>query len=48
MRIHPAGRFDNSARAYRHITAVPLAAAMGAEIRGASIANVSDEQFLEI
>jgi taurine dioxygenase len=48
MRIHPAGRFDNSARAYRHITAVPLASAMGAEIRGVSIANLRDEQFPEI
>ena len=26
--IHPTGKFDNSAREYRHIEAVPLAAAI--------------------
>jgi taurine dioxygenase len=48
MRLHPTGGFDNSARDYRHITAVPLAAAMGAEIRDVQISSVTDEQFLEI
>ena len=48
MRLHPTGRFDNSARDYEHITAVPLAAAMGAEIRDVQIATMTDAQFLEI
>lgn len=45
---HPTGLFDNSARDYQHITAVPLASAMGAEIRGVDLSNVSDEAFNEI
>ncbi len=48
MILHPTGNFDNSARDYKHITAVPLAAAMGAEIRDAQISDLSEEQFLEI
>jgi alpha-ketoglutarate-dependent taurine dioxygenase len=48
MHLHPHGRFDNHARSYRHIQSLPLAAAMGAEIRGVDIANVSDAQFVEI
>jgi alpha-ketoglutarate-dependent taurine dioxygenase len=38
MYLHPHGKFDNRAKAYRHIEAVPLAAAMGAEIRGVRLA----------
>src|SRR4249919_1857983 len=48
MFLHPHGKFDNHASKYRHIKALPLAAAMGAEIRGVDIANVSDAQFQEI
>lgn len=48
MLIHPTGKFDNAARRYKTITAHPLAAAMGAEIRGADFAAMSDEQFAEI
>jgi taurine dioxygenase len=48
MRIHPHEGFDNSAAPYRHIEAVPLAAAMGAEIRGVDVATVSDQGFAEI
>src|SRR5436305_12342780 len=48
MRLHPTGKFDNSPRAYRHIEALPLAAAMGAEICGVDAARVSDEQFREL
>jgi taurine dioxygenase len=48
MRLHPTGGFDISAKDYKHITAVPLAAAMGAEIRDVRISNLTDEQFLEI
>ncbi|GAA0315462.1 TauD/TfdA family dioxygenase [Psychrobacter aestuarii] len=45
---HPTGRFDNSAKDYQHIKAVPLAAAMGAEIQGVDLSNLSDEAFREI
>ena len=49
MRIlHPTGQFDNHAKAYEHIEARPLAAAMGAEIRGVDVARVTDVQFAEI
>ena len=48
MQLHPHGRFDNHARDYRHIQALPLAAAMGAEIRGVDVGGVSDAQFAEI
>jgi alpha-ketoglutarate-dependent taurine dioxygenase len=46
--LHPHGQFDNHSRPYRHINALPLAAAMGAEIRGVDIARVTPEQFAEI
>jgi alpha-ketoglutarate-dependent taurine dioxygenase len=46
--LHPVGNFANAARAYDHIEAVPLAAAMGAEIRGVDLAHLSDAQFSEI
>jgi taurine dioxygenase len=46
--IHPSGKFDNNAEVYQHIEAVPLAAAMGAEIRGANLAALTDAQFAEI
>ena len=48
MIIHPAGVFDNQARAYEHIVVEELAAAMGAEVRGVDLAAVTDEQFAEI
>ncbi len=48
MILHPSGLFDNHAVDARHIEAVPLAAAMGAEIRGVDIASTNDEQFAEI
>ncbi len=48
LKLHPTAVFDNSARQYQHITALPLAAAMGAEIRGAQISSLSDAQFSEI
>ncbi|HTQ36624.1 MAG TPA: TauD/TfdA family dioxygenase [Steroidobacteraceae bacterium] len=46
--LHPHGKFDNHARPYRHITALPLAAAMGAEIRGVDPAHITDAQFTEV
>jgi len=48
MFLHPHGGFDNSAAPARHIEVVPLAAAMGAEIRGVHVAQASGEQFAEI
>jgi alpha-ketoglutarate-dependent taurine dioxygenase len=46
--LHPHGKFDNHPHPYKHIRALPLAAAMGAEIRGVDIAAVTDAQFAEI
>lgn len=48
LKLHPSTGFDNSARDYKHIEALPLAAAMGAEVRGAQIGKLSDAQFAEI
>jgi alpha-ketoglutarate-dependent taurine dioxygenase len=48
MKFHPTGIFDNSARNYEHIKAEPLAAAMGAEIKGVQIAQLNAAQFSEI
>lgn len=45
---HPHGVFDNAAAHYDHIEAVPLAAAMGAEISGVDLGSLTDEQFVEI
>jgi alpha-ketoglutarate-dependent taurine dioxygenase len=47
-RLHPHGRFDNHAQAYGHIEARPLAAAMGAEIRGVDVAKITEAQFAEV
>lgn len=48
MFLHPHGKFDNHARSYRHIRALPLAAAMGAEISGVDLSQLDDAQFAEI
>ena len=48
MRLHPTGQFDNYGLPYKHIEARPLAAAMGAEIRGVSLGQPTDEQFADI
>ena len=48
MLVHPTGRFDNHALPARHIAVRPLAAAMGAEIEGVSLADLSDEAFAEV
>ena len=48
MRLHPTGKFDNYASAYQLIKAEPLAAAMGAEIRGVDLAHITDSQFAEV
>ena len=48
MRLHPTGMFDNHALPTRLIKVKPLAAAMGAEIGGVSIPELSDEAFAEV
>src|SRR5262245_34064316 len=48
MIVHPTGKFDNSALPTKLIRVRPLSAAMGAEIDGANLASLSDEQFAEI
>ncbi len=41
-------RFDNHAAEYATLTAYPLSSAMGAEIRGVDLADLSDEQFADV
>jgi alpha-ketoglutarate-dependent taurine dioxygenase len=48
MILHPAGRFDNAPAQNREIQVRPLAAAMGAEIVGVQLANLTDAQFAEV
>ena len=42
MIYHPYGVFDNSPKEYKTIQALPLAAAMGAEVTGVNLAEISD------
>jgi taurine dioxygenase len=48
MRLHPTGMFDNSAVPSNVIEVRPLAAAMGAEICGVDLKDLTDEQFAAI
>jgi len=48
MYLHPHEGFDNAPLDLRHIDVLPLAAAMGAEIRGVDLARLTDAQFGEI
>ncbi|MDY6983419.1 MAG: TauD/TfdA family dioxygenase, partial [Pseudomonadota bacterium] len=48
MQLYPPSFFDDAANGYKHIRTVPLASAMGAEIRGVNIATITDEQFEEV
>ena len=48
MILHPTGGFSNRPAENRHIEVRPLAAAMGAEIRGVSIADLSEAAFAEV
>ncbi len=47
VRVTPAGDFDNHACQYEHIRVEPLAAAMGAEVVGVRIPDLSDAAFEE-
>ena len=46
--VHPTGKFDNHSKVYKHIEALPLSAAMGAEVKGVDLSRVSDDAFGEI
>ena len=48
MQFYPPSYYDDKANGYTEISTVPLASAMGAEIRGVDIAHVSDSQFQQI
>ena len=48
MKLHPTGKFDNSARRYDRIKVLPLASAMGAEVCDADISHLDDAIFAEI
>ena len=48
MQFYPASHYDDKANGFREIRTVPLASALGAEIRGVEIANITDSQFEEI
>ena len=48
MQFYPASHYDDKCNGFSEISTVPLAAAMGAEIRGVDLADVSDRQFEEI
>lgn len=48
QRLIPSEKFDNSARSYGHIQALPVASSMGAEICGADLKNMTQEVFEEV
>ncbi len=48
MQLHPHDGFDNAPLPLRHVEAMPLAAAMGAEIRGVDLNTLTEAQFDEI
>ena len=48
MQLHPHDGFDNAPLPLRHVEAMPLAAAMSAEIRGVDLNTLTEAQFDEI
>jgi len=48
VRLSPHGKFDNSARAYQHIRVEPIAAAMGAQVVGMQVSDLTDAAFAEV
>ena len=48
MRFYPPSHYDDKANGFTEISTVPLAAAMGAEIRGIDLANITDTQFKQV
>jgi alpha-ketoglutarate-dependent taurine dioxygenase len=47
VRLTPQGGFDNHAHSYEHLTVTPIAAAMGAEISGADVRDLSQAALAE-
>lgn len=48
MQSYPPSHYDDTANGHTLIRTVPLASAMGAEIRGVDIATITDAQFDEV
>ena len=48
MQFYPPNKYDDKALGFSEIATVPLASAMGAEIQGVDIRQVSERQLLEI
>ncbi|WP_336979589.1 TauD/TfdA dioxygenase family protein [Altererythrobacter fulvus] len=48
VRVTPCGDFDNHPREYKNFTVAPLAAAMGAEVVGVRLPDLSDEGIEEL
>ncbi|MES2462753.1 MAG: TauD/TfdA family dioxygenase, partial [Armatimonadota bacterium] len=48
MQLYPPAYFDDKANGYELIQTIPLASAMGAEIRGVDIGKITDAQFAEV
>lgn len=48
MRLHPTGKFDNRPLLSDVVEVRPLAAAMGAEIVGVDVRNITGEQFAAV
>ena len=48
MQFYPPEYFDDKRNGFTAIRTVPLASAMGAEIQGVDIANITDEQFEQV
>jgi alpha-ketoglutarate-dependent taurine dioxygenase len=48
MQLYPPVYYDDDANGYTQIRTVPLAGAMGAEIKGVDLSDLGDEQFEQI
>jgi len=48
MQFYPPEYYNDELNGYTAIKTVPLASAMGAEIQGVDIANITDEQFEQV
>jgi hypothetical protein len=48
VRVTPSGDFDNHPLDHKHIKVEPLTAAMGAEVVGVRLPELSDEAFEEL
>lgn len=48
MQLYPPSYYDDEANGFTDIKTIPLSAAMGAEIQGVDLANITDAQFEQI